>query len=444
MITGIGPQVDAIARHNAAPVQQTKARMNDQNPHSQASRVLLAHRFFAPDVTTYAQMLEVLGRTLAGAGYDVSVFSTQPSYNGVYDGEALPRRSCESGVDVHRLTIPGAGTSIGRLLGGVLYGIALVLHCARPGRRYDVVSVSTVPPVLMGIFGSVAARLAGAKLIYHCMDLYPEIAIASHLASPGLRTRAAAKLDGITLRSAAAVVVLSQDMRQTLLDRGHEGNNIKILNNFVLADAEARADLPVEWAQPEGRLRFIFAGNLGRFQGLETLVEGFAKAQCAHPELQLCFMGAGVAEPRLREMADRLAGDAVVFIPHQPLPVAMAAIEGAEAAAISLSPGLIASAYPSKTMMYLEMGTPVLAVVESDSELADLVNGRQLGVTATPGDVESIAAAFGAIATDPPTSEDRRRCRTIAAEVFGQDAVMALWRKLYTDLCDSEERARCT
>jgi hypothetical protein len=42
-------------------------------------------------------------------------------------------------------------------------------------KRYDVIMVSTSPPVLAGWFVAVAAKLSGARFIYHCMDIHPEI-----------------------------------------------------------------------------------------------------------------------------------------------------------------------------------------------------------------------------------------------------------------------------
>jgi len=183
-------------------------------------RVLLVHRFYAPDVTTYSQMLAMMATQLKFDGHDASVFTSQPSYNGIYDGPTLPARRTEDGVTVFRCNIPGGGSSVGRLLGGVLFGLRLIVHAAMHRKRYDVIMVSTVPPVLMGLCGLAASRLANAKLIYHCMDLYPEIAIASGHAPAGPITRIARALDSYTVNRAAKTIVLSHDMKDTLALRG--------------------------------------------------------------------------------------------------------------------------------------------------------------------------------------------------------------------------------
>lgn len=406
-------------------------------------RVLLAHRFYYPDVTTYSQMLRIIGEHLDQDGFDVTVFSTQPGYNGVYDGPTLPRDATEAGLSVHRARIPGAGSSLGRLLGGLVYGVLLIAHCIRRRGHYDAISVSTVPPVLMGLCGTVAARLSGAKLVYHCMDLYPEIAVASGLSNEGLVTSLARRLDMLTVRSAASVVVLSNDMAATLAHRGHDNQNVVILNNFTIEDKSQAVPLPAEFARTdEPKFRILFAGNLGRFQGLDTVMKGFLAAQAEDDTLQLCFMGAGAMESELRNMAGEELGRSVLFWPHSPLPVAMAAMADTDLALVSLVPGLVQSAFPSKTLMYLEMGTRIMAVVEDDSALARLVEEEKVGVVAPVGDHQAVAAELLAEAAaaaarrqaGASTNDDRERSIEVAARLFGRSVILPVWTALYQDL----------
>lgn len=426
----------------ADSLNSSQADVDQASPQGRP-HVLLAHRFYFPDVTTYSQMLRIIGEHLEQDGFDVTVFSTQPGYNGVYDGPGLPRRATEAGLSVHRARIPGAGSSLGRLLGGFVYGLLLIAHCLRRRGTYDAISVSTVPPVLMGLCGTVAARLCGAKLVYHCMDLYPEIAVASGLSKEGFVTGIARRLDMITVRAAAKVIVLSDDMAATLSGRGHHNGNVEILNNFTIEDAAQAAPLPAEFARTEERrFRVLFAGNLGRFQGLDTVMNGFLAAQSANPNLELCFMGAGAMESELRTMAGDEVGQSVQFWPHSPLPVAMAAIADADLALVSLAPGLVQSAFPSKTLMYLEMGTRIMAVVEADSALARLVEDEKVGAVAPVGDHQAFAAALleeveqfstRADAGDDG-SQDRERAKEAAARLFGRPAVLPNWTALYQHL----------
>ena len=364
-------------------------------------------------------------------GFDVSVFTTQPSYNGVYDGPSLPKKRVEDGVKVLRTTIPGGGSSIGRLLGGVLFGLRLMLHAGTHRKKYDVIMVSTVPPVLMGMFGLAAAKLANAKLIYHCMDLYPEIALASGAATPGPLARLAQKLDSRTIAAASKTVVLSADMLSTIEDRGVPTDRVIIQNNFTIDSADANADVVLpSGLEATSAFRLLFAGNIGRFQGLDTLLEAFEldSRQATNGASEMVLLGAGAAKASLQEQTKGLGlSETVRFVDHQPLAVAMQAMTEANLAIVSLAPGLIRSAYPSKTVMYLEMGCRILAVVEPESELAQLIVTNDLGVVAAPGDIEGIAAAIARERQRTPDPLDRERARSVARREFAADSVLPKW-----------------
>ena len=414
------------------PLRRTRAAGNVP---SDLSRALLAHRFYAPDITTYSQMLAMMATQLKLDGFTVSVFTTQPSYNGVYDGPSLPKKRVEDGVSVIRTTIPGGSSSIGRLLGGVVFGLRLILHAATHRKKYDVIMVSTVPPVLMGMCGRLAAKLANAKLVYHCMDLYPEIALASGAASPGPLARLAQTLDSRTIAAASKTVVLSNDMKQTIADRGAPTDRVIIQNNFTIdsADASSEVALPPE-LEASSAFRLLFAGNIGRFQGLDTLLEAFDLdgRNAGGSPTEMVLLGTGAAKASLIEQADSLglangSGHQVRFVDHQPLEVAMQAMTVADLAIVSLAPDLIRSAYPSKTVMYLEMGCRILAIVEPESELAKLIVDNDLGSVAAPGDVAGIAEAIAAERARTPKPDDRDRSRAIAEREFAAESVLPKW-----------------
>lgn len=383
-------------------------------------------------------MLEMMATQLKLDGFDVSVYSTQPSYNGIYDGPELPTKRYEDGVHVFRARIPGGASSRGRLIGGVVFGVRLIAHTLFNRKQYDVIMVSTVPPVLMGLFGTSAARIAGAQLVYHCMDLYPEIALAAGQISQGPIARFAQFLDSRTVSGAARTIVLSEEMKQTIADRGISTDRVTIQNNFSIGGSKPTTTdpLPPE-LEPSEKFRLLFAGNIGRFQGLDTLLEAFEldSRQATNGASEMVLLGAGAAKASLQEQTKGLGlSETVRFVDHQPLAVAMQAMTEANLAIVSLAPGLIRSAYPSKTVMYLEMGCRILAVVEPESDLAQLIVANDLGVVAAPGDVEGIAAAIASERRRTPDPLDRERARAVARREFAADSVLPKWADIIGSL----------
>lgn len=390
-------------------------------------RVALVHRYFHPDVTGYAQMLDQFGAHLAAIGHDVTIICGPPGYNAAYQGPPVPRVERRNGCVVRRLRVPQLRGRLGKSVDYAAFAILVATHLVIRRRPYDVVSVTTIPPVVMGLAGRCARlRSRRTNVVYHCMDLYPEVASTVGLRQDGPAARIARRLDNSTVARAARTIVLSDDMRRTLAGRGADTERVAVCNNFILEDASA-AIAPTGIERPAGR-RFIFAGNLGRFQGIESLVDAFVAAHDAGADAELVLLGAGPMTEWIRDAAAR-SGAPITVWPHRPLPEAMGLMQTADVGVVSLSAGVSRHAFPSKLMMYLELGLPVLAIVEQDSELARTVRDHGLGTSAAPGAVDEIVCAVRRLAASPLPSADH--VRSAGRALYAPSTILPRWTELY-------------
>lgn len=353
-------------------------------------KVLLTHRYFWPDSPPYAAMLRYIGERLSDAGHDVHVFSTKPSYR---ESGYAPSSEDLRGLNVRRIRVFRENRSnfILRLLNVLLYCVGVFVHIIRI--RPDVVTASTFPPVFAAWAASLAAKLVGAKFIYHMQDIHPEVSqYSGGIMGRGLFYRALAWVDNQTLRRAEVVIVLSRDMSMTLRERGLGNLPIRIINNFLLDDfgESDNARVSQELCKKPGVRRIIFAGNLGRFQNLPLLVEGVASCLERYSDLELFLLGDGEALP---ELCSRWGGHPQIqFAPFLPFSHARALIEDSDIALVSLARDIYKVSYPSKILTYLELGIPILALVEKESEMAHEIMDNHLGLvpeSQTPQGVEN-------------------------------------------------------
>jgi glycosyltransferase involved in cell wall biosynthesis len=318
----------------------------------------------------------------------------------------------------------------------LLFSAKVAWHVLR--HRYGVVMAATTPPVLVARSASAAARLRGSRFVYHCQDIHPEITENAGLLSSRTLTSFLRWLDGATCRSASAIVVLSRDMAATISgSRGVESERVRIINNFELDSTSAEVALPAELEKPKRAFRVLFAGNIGYFQGLDTVIAAADRLR-DRPGIELVFMGDGAGVERLKAQAGDLLGRTVKFVGRYPQSIAERALASADLGLISVDANVYRYAYPSKTMTYLKAGCPLLVVVETDSELAQLVRGRDLGVCSPPGDVQQLSEAIrGASETGPVTAERRQQVRLVGAELFSRDQALGKWSELFSELADS-------
>ena len=392
-------------------------------------KVLAIHRFYWPDTPPYASMLRTIVRRWVDDGHDVDVLSSQPSYKSGVGNERQPSAEVVDGAQVVRLDLPPeTGKPLVRILNAFRLG-AGVFWQGVVRKRYDVIMVSTSPPVLAGWFTAIVAKLTGARFIYHCMDIHPEIGrISGEFSNPTVYS-VLSRLDRWTCSQAKPVVVLSEDMASTLAERRPAPPpKTQVINNFSLpSEASALTELPFVW--PGECFVLLFAGNIGRFQGLDVLLEAMASLR-ERNDIRLLMMGEGTERQRLTEKAKE-TGANVSFVGHQSVEVAKAAMAKAGAGFVSLVPGLYRYAYPSKTMTYLEQGCPVLVAVETDSRLARDVVESGAGMAVPSDDAIELANAISSLADEPERLGAMKKNATGFSErAFATDVVLAKWSSL--------------
>ncbi|WP_280545687.1 glycosyltransferase family 4 protein [Halomonas sp. 11-S5] len=386
------------------------------------------HRYYWPDTPPYAAMLRRIVASWRDAGHHVEVLSSQPSYKGELDIAKRPRRDDVDGVSVTRLSLPGeAGRPLTRVVNAIRLGGAVIWRAMT--RRPDVIMISTAPPVLGGAAAALAAKLTGARFIYHCMDIHPEVGKVSGEFAHPVVYGVLGRLDNWSCRRADPVVVLSRDMEKTLRQRrGGERLSIEVLNNFSLPAEKALPDeLPFEWSGET--FRVLFAGNIGRFQGLDSVVEAMGLLK-DRDDIEFVLMGEGGAKGALQRKASEL-GARVRFLGHQPVEIAKAAMQRADAGFVSLTPGVYRYAYPSKTMTYLEQGCPLIVAVEPESELASDVVAGGYGHIVPVDDSKALAELMLRLADDrSEVTGMRGRASEKAKNTFSEDVVLKQWVEL--------------
>lgn len=406
-------------------------------------RVLAVHRYYYPDTSPYATLLQSIVNRWVRDGHEVDVLTSQPSYRSSRVGRKLPKLQFEQGVRVRRLRLPReTGRPLVRLTNAARLSASTFVRAA--SGRYDVVMVSTVPPVVLGAAASVGCLVGRTRLIYHCMDLHPEIGrISGEFASPTVFSTLRG-LDSATMRKAQPVVVLSRDMQAQITSRPRCADaTVVVRNNFSLPNTNEDSDGCEEIAEslwrslrlPSNTFVLLFAGNIGRFQGIEEAVAALAilKRRGANKAVHLVLMGDGSARESLRlsgvrhKVADRLR-----FLDSQSVGVAKAVMRMADAGLVSLAPSVVQYAYPSKTATYLQQGCPLVVMVEQDSQLACQVEEHAFGVVASPPGRQALARVIAGM-TEASADQLRQmsaNARSFAGSEFDEVSALDWWSKL--------------
>ncbi|MFL2495289.1 MAG: glycosyltransferase family 4 protein [Porticoccaceae bacterium] len=395
-------------------------------------KVLLVHRYFWPDSPPYAAMLKCIAEDLAREGKDVTVFSTQPSYKKNISKSDQVHIETINGVKIIRKKVWGydSNNMLYRIYNTVIFLVKLAVHILI-SPRYDIVMMSTVPQVVGPFVAAVVARSKGARFFYHCQDIHPEAAKFGGLVKSNILFGLLMALDKATMVLASKVIVLSDDMKLTLVNRlPGIATKISVINNFELPDFSYITEDFLTLAPKGYKFRVLFAGNVGNFQGLDLLIDAMVNLKDIS-EIELVILGDGNAKSLLEEKVVELRLDNVSFFGHQKLGVAKAMIREADLCLVTLAPEIYRCAFPSKAITILAQGTPLLVCVEKESSLAAMVLDNNLGYHCEMRDSQEVSdrllAAYLEAGRD---GELRHKCTQFYNANFRTDIVLKYWSKL--------------
>jgi glycosyltransferase involved in cell wall biosynthesis len=372
-------------------------------------RTIFLTQWFAPEPGAIRGL--PLARWLASSGHDVRVLTGVPNYPGgrVYPGYRvrLWQREVMDGVPVLRVPLYPShdASSVGRVANYASFALsAATLGAALIGRG-DVAYVYH-PPATIGLPAAVLRTLRRMPFVYHIADMWPESVVESGM----LRGAAVRRVVGgllsvwcrVIYRQARAITVLSPGFKRLLVERGVPGDKIHVIYNWtdeaMFRPAPRDAALARELGLA-GRFNFVYAGNLGPLQGLDTVIRAAARVRAVRA-IQVVLVGAGQEEAALRALARSLDATNVRFVgrrPYQEMP-RISALADVHLVHLRDLPFFRAT-IPSKTQVALACARPVLMAVNGDA--ADVVQKAEAGVTCPPGDAARLAEAMVTLADTP-------------------------------------------
>src|SRR5436190_21038666 len=183
-------------------------------------RLIFLNRFFFPDHSATSQILSDLAFHLADSGAEVHVITSRQLYDDPHAALAAEERV--AGVYIHRVATTRFGRTglAGRSLDYLSYSASMYRSTLALLGRDDFLIAKTDPP-LTSIFALTLAGIRHAHLINWLQDIYPETALA--LGVPGVTSSVGtplSRLRDISLRNAAANVVVGNGMARTVMLRG--------------------------------------------------------------------------------------------------------------------------------------------------------------------------------------------------------------------------------
>ena len=372
-----------------------------------AVRISVISINYAPERTGIGVYTAGMAESLAARGHEVVVhsgFTYYPEWEKPSgDRGRLYRRESIKGVDLRRsyLYVPRRPTALKRIIhefSFVLTASITYLLAPRADR-----TIIVLPPLALGFAIALIARLKGSPTILHVQDLQPDAAVELGMLKPGLLTRLLYMLERLNYRLADRISTISEGMRRKILGKGVPTEKTILFRNWANDDTVRPGDrltpLRAEWGLTADDFVVLYSGNLGRKQGLDSLLDAAALLR-DRPALKFVIVGNGAEQPDLVAKAGAMGLSNVMFQPLQPIERLSELLATADVSVIPQKRAVTDIVLPSKLCNILASARPVVAAAPPTSDLAMILREGDCGILVEPEDATQMADGIRALAMD--------------------------------------------
>lgn len=393
-------------------------------------KVLVLCQYYYPEPFRLPDICEAL----AGAGHQVTVVTGTPNYpeGEIYPGyeKAAKRDEILNGVRVHRCPlIPRKSGAVYRFLNYYSFVFSSEQYLMGLKEDFDVVFVNQLSPVMMAQAGLRWAKRHGKKCVLYCLDLWPESLLAGGIRQGSPIYKLFFEISRRLYRRADEILITSRGFESYFRERlGVTGPKIQYLPQYA---EELFDTLPPAPPKQEG-VHFLFAGNVGAAQSVQTIVEA-ARLLREEKNIHIHIVGGGVSLEACRALAGALPN--LTFHGRQPLEKMPGYYALADVLLITLvKDPVMCRTLPGKVQSYLAAGKPVLGAI--DGEAARVIRDAGCGLCGGAEDAEALAENIRRAAE---STEQRRiwgkNARTYYENNFRKEYFMQTLTRVLQDNC---------
>ena len=340
------------------------------------------------------QMAEVIIRDLLSAGHAVHLI--QSHRKGVFDDVPASLKDAENlTVDTVTRKVVDKSNFVRRYLNDVRYAF-LAKKRWKKVKDADVIYLQSNPTV---IYPMLLLRLFKRKtpIVYSVYDVFPGHAYDIGVIKSKLLYNIFRILQKPCYRKAAETTVLSEDMKEKIVQQGGSPEHIHVVPAWY--DTKNTREIPPEenrflqkYGLKKERFTVQFAGSLGYVFDYKTVLQVALRLRdCADIEFQI--IGDGPIKNEFMTEATALGLNNISFFPLQPIEIVPDVYSACDVCIIPLKKGVIGNGVPSKAPILMACKRVIVNSVEAQSEYAKSFTEHNMGVSVDIGNYDGIARA---------------------------------------------------
>ncbi|WP_345474145.1 glycosyltransferase family 4 protein [Glutamicibacter ectropisis] len=257
-------------------------------------KIMLLTHSFSPEISPPQRRWSVIADELAKLGNEVTVVTPKSGANSA-QGTRTPTDSERIYVRRYK-SLSKPKTMLGKVL---KHGVDAILSLpeALKATSPDIV-IATVPALPTLIVGYVISKIRRAAFVVDLRDAWPDLLRESQVLKWRWMEPVVSRMLAYLVKRSDLLVTVTRGLAIRMRLNGVK--NVATIPNGVETD---RPEVSINHEPRTDAIRVLYLGNIGRSQGLETLVHA---AKILGNKVSVRIVGNGTEKRRLTELADEL------------------------------------------------------------------------------------------------------------------------------------------
>jgi len=333
---------------------------------------------------------------------------------------------------------PNKASLFKRFLYELVIAFSFLTKTLKVVKKDSIVFTGTTPILLLFVL-FIIKKFLNFKWILLVHDVFPEnLAAAKILKNDHFLFKILKSLFDRIYASADEVIVIGKDMKELVHQKTNQNNNITVVQNWIDSSdigTELKTDNRIlkelNWLDSETTI-FQFFGNIGRVQGVENILHAIQKMEYAHLA-KFIFIGDGAYVARLKEQIQSLGSQNILYYGSLDQKEKTTGLNACDVALITLADGMLGLGVPSKSYFSMAADKPLLAIMDSESEVADMINTHNIGWVVPPNNEDLLAKQLDKIVLAKHQysfNSSRKILNEFYSERVAMDKILKIIKKL--------------
>ena len=391
-------------------------------------KILIVTEVFYPEEF----LINDLALSLQEKGLEVSVLTLNPSYPSgkVFKGfkNWLFWKDNYKGITIYRIrAVTGYRENKYKKL--LRYGNFMLFGCIVSifiGRKFNYIFGYNLGSLTDMLPAVIIRKLYKKPLMLWVQDIWPDSVYAYGVKKYKSVSYLLNHFVGFIYRSASSIGISSKGFESKILAYVNNDLTIHYLPNWSF---DLDMDIKAAKLSLVKKVHFTFAGNIGRVQNLENIINAFSLMDEEYQlKAQLNIIGDGSNLDNIKKLSNK--NPHIVFHGRQNVSDMPKFFKASDFLIISLlDEPLFSATVPGKTQTYIAAKKPIIAII--NGETADIIIDNNLGLHAEPSDIFMISNVFQQCIEMPNIKKEEFivNCQKLLETTFNKELILDQFTK---------------